>query len=48
MKYKIINLTEYNCVCDGGGSREQAERGEDEGNCGGAGLVLRQQIYDPS
>ena len=37
MKYKIINLTEYNCVWDGGGSREQAEGGEDEGNCSWAG-----------
>ena len=37
MKYKIINLTEYNCVCDGGGSREQAEGGDDEGHCSWAG-----------
>ena len=27
------------CICNGGGSGEQAERGEDEVNCSGPGVV---------
>ena len=37
MKYWISNLAEYSSVCDGGRSRQQAERGENEGDCSGAG-----------